>query len=87
MPFWRTRLSAKRFIAGVGGCAAAPLPTPAPSKENSSDGGAALELADNALGDIAHGERGPEGDVSDRTSRMSLTNSWSKLFLEATRLR
>src|SRR5829696_6540349 len=32
MPFWRTRLSAKRFIAGVGGYAAAPLPTPAPSK-------------------------------------------------------
>src|SRR3954463_5263362 len=32
MPFWRARLSAKRFIAGVGGCAAAPLPTAAPSK-------------------------------------------------------
>src|SRR5829696_8855274 len=32
MPFWRTRLSAKRFIAGVGGYAAAPLPTAAPSK-------------------------------------------------------
>src|SRR3954468_21200165 len=30
--FWRTRLSAKRFIAGVGGYAAAPLSTAAPSK-------------------------------------------------------
>src|SRR5215472_7670397 len=32
MPFCRARLSAKRFIAGVGGYAPAPLPTIAPSK-------------------------------------------------------
>ena len=32
MPFCRTRLSAKRFIAGVGGYAAVPLPAAAPSK-------------------------------------------------------
>src|SRR5262245_59707582 len=31
MPFCRTRLSAKRFIAGVGGYAGAPLPAAAPS--------------------------------------------------------
>ena len=54
MPFCRTRLSAKRFIAGVGGYAAAPLPTAAPSK-GPSGGGAVLELANDALGDIAHG--------------------------------
>src|SRR5258708_24461296 len=30
MPFWRTRLSAKRVIAVVGGVAAAPLPAAAP---------------------------------------------------------
>src|SRR5450755_3676137 len=32
MPFCRLRLSANRFIAGVGGYALAPLPTEAPSK-------------------------------------------------------
>jgi hypothetical protein len=32
MPFCRARLSAKRFIAGVGGNAPWPLPTVAPSK-------------------------------------------------------
>src|SRR5215204_7037074 len=54
MPFWRTRLSAKRFIAGVGGYAAAPLPTAAPSKEAPPTAAPSL-IADNALGDIAHG--------------------------------
>src|SRR3954471_12344443 len=33
MPFCRARLSAKRFTAGVGGYAAAPLPAAAPSKD------------------------------------------------------
>src|SRR5215468_3060032 len=32
MPFFRARLSAKRFIAGVGGYVPAPLPAAAPSK-------------------------------------------------------
>src|ERR1700674_5726390 len=34
MLFCRARLSAKRFIAGVGGYAAGPVPTAAPSKES-----------------------------------------------------
>ena len=55
MPFCRTRLSAKRFIAGVGGYAAAPLPTAAPSKAGPPTAAAVLQLANDALGDIAHG--------------------------------
>ena len=66
MPFCRTRLSAKRFIAGVGGYAAAPLPTEAPSKGVPPDGGAVLQLANDALRDIAHGV--------DRTDHLLLAN-------------
>ena len=53
MPFCRATLSAKRFIAGVGGRTPASPPTRA-EQRRSSGGGAFLELADDALSDIAH---------------------------------
>ena len=54
MPFCRTRLSAKRFIAGVGGNAPWPLPTVAPSKGGPPAAPPSLSLHNDALSDIAH---------------------------------
>ena len=54
MPFCRTRLSAKRFIAGVGGHVPWPLTTAARSKGRSAGAAAFFALADDSLGNIAH---------------------------------
>ena len=67
MPFCRARLSAKRFIAGVGGNVPGPLPTAAPSKGAPAGGGAFLELADDSLGDTAH--------CVDRTDHLLLADN------------
>ena len=53
MSFCRTRLSAKRFIAGVGRNAPWPLLT-VDHARRSAGGAAFFELADDWLGDIAH---------------------------------
>ena len=55
MPFCRAMLSAKRFIAGVGGRTPASPPTSGAEQRRSSGSSAFRELADDALSDIAHG--------------------------------
>ena len=46
MPFCRARLSAKRFIAGVGGNVSGPLPTAAPRRPAGGATGAGAAPAD-----------------------------------------
>ena len=67
MPFCRTRLSAKRFIAGVGGYAAAPLPLTAPSKDDPPAAMPSFSLPMMRSGDIAHGV--------DRADHLLLTDN------------
>ena len=54
MPFCRARLSAKRFIAGVGGNVPVAVADRSAKQGRPAGGAAFLELADDALGDIAH---------------------------------
>ena len=54
MPFCRARLSAKRFIAGVGGNVPVAVADRGAQQGRSAGGAAFLELADDALGNIAH---------------------------------
>src|SRR5437762_14036664 len=54
MPFCRATLSAKRFIAGVGGRTPASPPTTPPSNDGPPAPAPSVSL-DDALGDIAHG--------------------------------
>ena len=55
MPFCRARLSAKRFMAGVGGNGSGAVADRRAKQGRPAGGGAFLELADNSLGDIAYG--------------------------------
>ena len=55
MRFCRAMLLAKRFIAGVGGRTSRVAADCGAEQGRSSGRRAVLELADNALGDIAHG--------------------------------
>jgi len=53
MPFCRTRLSAKRFIVGVGGNAPVAVAGRGAQQGMPAGGAAFLELADDVLGNVA----------------------------------